>query len=132
MCYHGLSSASRSRTSWETGGGRGGTFVDNWAVRIDIVLPAEQLHHATTVTYHHRKDILTAINNKQIPWIIPDTVYGMAASMLFTGDFLANVQAHKSMYFTMWMPPPRTPQTMGRVEAAGQIYKQAQSFTYLV
>ena len=30
------------------------------------------------------------------------------------------------------MKPPRTPRTMVRVEAAGQIYKQVQSFTYLV
>ena len=30
----------------------------------------------------------------------------------------------------MFMPPPRTPRTMVRVEAAGQIYKQVQSFTY--
>ena len=29
------------------------------------------------------------------------------------------------------MPPPRTLQTMVQIEAAGQIYKQAQSFTYL-
>ena len=29
------------------------------------------------------------------------------------------------------MLPPRTPRTMVRVEAAGQIYKQVQSFTYL-
>ena len=29
------------------------------------------------------------------------------------------------------MPPPRTPQAMVRIEAAGQIYKQVQSFTYL-
>ena len=32
---------------------------------------------------------------------------------------------------TMCMPPPRKPQTMVQVEAAGQIYKQVQSFTYL-
>ena len=32
---------------------------------------------------------------------------------------------------TMCVPPPRTPRTMVRVEAAGQIYKQVQSFTYL-
>ena len=32
---------------------------------------------------------------------------------------------------TMCMPPPRTPRTMVRVEPAGQIYKQVQSFTYL-
>ena len=31
----------------------------------------------------------------------------------------------------MCMPPPRTPRTMVRVEAAGQTYKQVQSFTYL-
>ena len=29
------------------------------------------------------------------------------------------------------MPPPRTPRTMVRIDAAGQIYKQVQSFTYL-
>ena len=29
------------------------------------------------------------------------------------------------------MSPPRTPRTMMRIEAAGQIYKQVQSFTYL-
>ena len=32
---------------------------------------------------------------------------------------------------TMCMPPPRTPRTMVRIEAAGQIHKQVQSFTYL-
>ena len=32
---------------------------------------------------------------------------------------------------TMCMPPPRKPRTMLRVEAAGKIYKQVQSFTYL-
>ena len=32
---------------------------------------------------------------------------------------------------TMCMPPPRKPRIMVRVEAAGQIYKQMQSFTYL-
>ena len=30
----------------------------------------------------------------------------------------------------MCMPPPRTPRTMMRVEAGGQIHKQVQSFTY--
>ena len=30
-----------------------------------------------------------------------------------------------------YMPPPRTPRTMVRIEATGQIYKQVQSFTYL-
>ena len=32
---------------------------------------------------------------------------------------------------TMYMPPPRTPRTMVQIEAAGQTYKQVQSFTYL-
>ena len=32
---------------------------------------------------------------------------------------------------TMCMPPPRTPRTMVRIEAAGQTYKQVQSFTCL-
>ena len=32
---------------------------------------------------------------------------------------------------TMCMPPPRTPRTIVQIEAAGQTYKQVQSFTYL-
>ena len=32
---------------------------------------------------------------------------------------------------TVCVPPPSTPRTMVRVEAAGQIYKQVQSFPYL-
>ena len=40
-----------------------------------------------------------------------------------------NVSAIKTE--TMCMPPPRTPRTTVRTEAAGQIYKQVQSFTYL-
>ena len=32
---------------------------------------------------------------------------------------------------TMCIPPPRTPRTMVRIEAAGQIYKPVQNFTYL-
>ena len=31
----------------------------------------------------------------------------------------------------MCISPPRTPRTMVRIEAAGQIYKQEQSFTYV-
>ena len=41
--------------------------------------------------------------------------------------FALNVLAKKTE--TMCMPPPRTPRTMVRVEAAGQIYKRVQSFT---
>ena len=43
--------------------------------------------------------------------------------------FALTVSAKKTE--TMCMPPPRTPRTMVRVEAAGQIYKQVHSFTYL-
>ena len=43
--------------------------------------------------------------------------------------FALTVSAKKTE--TMCMPPPRTPRTMVRIEAAGQIYKQVQSFTYL-
>ena len=43
--------------------------------------------------------------------------------------FAFNVSAKKTN--TMCMPPPRKPRTMVRIEAAGQIYKQVQSFTYL-
>ena len=32
---------------------------------------------------------------------------------------------------TMCMPPSRAPRTMVQIEAAGQTYKQVQSFTYL-
>ena len=44
-------------------------------------------------------------------------------------EFALTVSAKKTE--TMCMPPPRTPRTMVRIEAAGQIYKQVQSFTYL-
>ena len=43
--------------------------------------------------------------------------------------FALTVSAKKKE--TMCMPPPRTPRTMVRIEAAGQIYKQVQPFTYL-
>ena len=43
--------------------------------------------------------------------------------------FALTVSAKKTE--TMCMPPPCTPRTMVRIEAAGQIYRQVQSFTYL-
>ena len=43
--------------------------------------------------------------------------------------FALTVSAKKTEI--MCMPPPRTPRTMVRIEAAGQIHKQVQSFTYL-
>ena len=43
--------------------------------------------------------------------------------------FTLTVSAKKTE--TMCMPLPRTPRTMVRVEAAGQIFRQVQSFTYL-
>ena len=43
--------------------------------------------------------------------------------------FALTVSAKKTE--TMCMPPPRPPRTMMQVEAAGQIYKQVQSFTSL-
>ena len=45
--------------------------------------------------------------------------------------FALTVSAKKTETMTMGMPPQRTPRTMVQVEAAGQIYKQVQSFTYL-
>ena len=45
------------------------------------------------------------------------------------GAFALTVSAKKTE--TMCMPPPRTPRTMVRIEAAGKIYKQVQPFTYL-
>ena len=43
--------------------------------------------------------------------------------------FALTVSAKKTQ--TMCMPPPSTPRTMVRIEAAGQIYKQVLCFTYL-
>ena len=43
--------------------------------------------------------------------------------------FALTVSAEKTE--TVYMPPPRTPRTMVRIEAAGKIYKQVQYFTYL-
>ena len=43
--------------------------------------------------------------------------------------FALTVSAKKTE--TMCIPPPRTPRTVVRIEAAEQIYKQVQSFTYL-
>ena len=43
--------------------------------------------------------------------------------------FASTVSAKKTE--TVCMPPPRTPRTMVQVKAAGQTYKQVQSFTYL-
>ena len=43
--------------------------------------------------------------------------------------FASTVSAKKTE--TMWTPPPRTPRTMVQVEAAGQIYKQVQFYTYI-
>ena len=43
--------------------------------------------------------------------------------------FALTVSAKKTE--TMCLPPRRTPRTMVRMEAAGQIYKQVQSFTYV-
>ena len=42
--------------------------------------------------------------------------------------FALTVSAKKTEI--MYMPPPRTPRTMVRVEAAGKIYKQVQYFMY--
>ena len=44
--------------------------------------------------------------------------------------FALTVSAKKTE--TVRMPPPRTPRTMVRIEATRKIYKQVQSFTYLV
>ena len=43
--------------------------------------------------------------------------------------FALTVSAKKTE--TICMPPPRTTRTMVQVEAAGQTYKQVQSFTYI-
>ena len=44
--------------------------------------------------------------------------------------FALSVSAKKTE--TMCIPSPRTPRTTAQVEAVGQVYKQVQSFTYLV
>ena len=45
------------------------------------------------------------------------------------GAFALTVSAKKTE--TICMPPPRTPRKMVQIEAAGQTYRQVQSFTYL-
>ena len=58
---------------------------------------------------------------------------GLAKMMKVIGEvcraFALTVSAKKTE--TMCMPPPRTPRMMVPIEAAGQIYKQLQFFTYL-
>ena len=65
--------------------------------------------------------------------IISRPMQGLAKMMEviveFCRAFALTVSAKKTE--TMCMLPPRTPQTVVRIEAAGQIYKQVQSFTYL-
>ena len=66
-------------------------------------------------------------------WIVSQSPQGLAKMMDVIVEvcqaFALTVSA--KMPKTMCMPPPRTPQTMVRVEVGGQIYKQVQSFTYL-
>ena len=61
--------------------------------------------------------------------IVSRSPQGLANMMEDCRPFALTVSAKKTE--TMRMPPLRTPRTMVRIEAAGQIYKQVQSFTYL-
>ena len=65
--------------------------------------------------------------------IVSRTLQGLAKTMEAIVEvcraFALTVSANTTE--TMCIPPPRTPRTMVRIEAAGQIYKQVQSFTYL-
>ena len=65
--------------------------------------------------------------------IVSRSPQGLAEMMEVTVEvcraFALTVSAKKTE--TMCMPPSRTPRTMVRIEAAWQIYKQVQSFTYL-
>ena len=65
--------------------------------------------------------------------IVPRLLQGLAKMMdvivEFCRAFALTVSAKKTE--TMCMPPPRTPRTIVHVEAAGQTYKQVQSFSYL-
>ena len=66
-------------------------------------------------------------------WIVSRSPQGLAKMMKVIVEvwraFALIVSAKKTE--TMCMPPPRTPRTMVRIKAAGQIYKQVQCFTYL-
>ena len=53
----------------------------------------------------------------------------MEAIVKVCGAFALTVSEQKTE--TMCIPPPRTPRTMVRVEAAERICKQVQSLTYL-
>ena len=65
--------------------------------------------------------------------IVSRSPQGLAKMMEFIVEvvraFALTVLSKKAK--TMCMPPPPTPRTMVRIEAAGKIYKQVQSFTYL-
>ena len=65
--------------------------------------------------------------------IVPRSPKGLAKMMEDIVEvcraFALTLSAKKTE--TMCMPPPRTPRTMVQIEAAGQTYKQVQSFTYL-
>ena len=66
-------------------------------------------------------------------WIVSRSPQGLAKMVEVIVDvcraFAITVSVKNTE--TICMPPPRTPRTMVRVETAGQIYKQVQSFTYL-
>ena len=65
--------------------------------------------------------------------IVSRSLQGLAKMKEFIVEvcraFALTVPAKKTE--TMCVPPPRTPRTMVQVKAAGQTYKQVQSFTYL-
>ena len=65
--------------------------------------------------------------------IVSRSLHGLAKIMEVIVEacraFALTVSAKKTE--TMGMPPPRTPRTMVRIEATGQIYQLVQSFTYL-
>ena len=65
--------------------------------------------------------------------IVSRSSQGLAKMMEFIVEvcraFAFTVSTKKTE--TMCMPPPRTPRTVVQIQAAGQTYKQVQSFTYL-
>ena len=97
----------------------------------------------------HLKELLTSMGLEPTVDYVRRAVWGMlyaddACIVSRSPQGLAKmmeviVEVRQAFALTVWskkiettyMPPPRPPRTMMQVEAAGQTYKQVQSFTYL-
>ena len=98
---------------------------------VDVKEPSTSMGPEPVIDYVHRA--VWGMLQADDASIVSRSPQGLAKMMEVVVEvcraFALTVSAKKTE--TMCMPPPRTPRTMVRIEAAGQIYKQVQSFTYL-